>query len=147
MTGDLTVHHRRATPNQADDTYLGQTRIPLDMIVARSWTPSIRRHTTSKESAPNECCKTTTCQPVAAHADNYTTNANTTYQPRAATRRCQTNRPMTARRQRNSIANEEDLPELISANKSKYIQNSQSEAKQSHTRLTTLKQRGDHHDY
>ena len=25
MAGDLTAHHRRATPNQASDTHLGQT--------------------------------------------------------------------------------------------------------------------------
>ena len=27
MAGDLTAHHRRATPNQIGDTYLGQTRL------------------------------------------------------------------------------------------------------------------------
>lgn len=67
-----------------------------------------------------------TCQPVAGHAHSYPTNADTTYQPRAAIRRYLTNRPMTARRQRNPIANEEDLPELTATNKSKYIQNSKS---------------------
>ena len=44
MAGDLTAHHRRATPNQVGDTHLGQTRYHPAMIAARSQAPSIRRH-------------------------------------------------------------------------------------------------------
>ena len=50
MAGDLTAHHRGATPNQVGDTHLGQTRYHPAMIAARSSTLNIRRQLTTSPS-------------------------------------------------------------------------------------------------